>query len=647
VTLFSIAKKNIKGNFKNYLVYFLSLLFCVVIYYTFVALQNNTDIQAAIESSRAMESAFLMASVVLLLFVVLFITYSNNFFAKKRKKEIGLYALLGMRKRTIGLMLLYENLLMGIAVLALGMLIGIFLSQAFATLFANLLDAAVEVSLAVSPQAVVMTSVVFLAVILYVSVRNARLIYRFKLIELFRAEREGERPPRASAWLSLLAVLLLAVGYWFALRPLTTSEAILTNLGVALVAIIIGTYLFFRLSSVYLLRYLRRRKHVYWRGINLIGISQLLYRIKGNARMLVVITLLSAVTLTAFSGGYSTYYASRESAESNAPFSYMFTDTNAAFTAKADDIITGDTEHSVREKTSIPVVRVAGETTNESILPDRYSSRDDRPIKVVSQSAYEQTTRLLGNAQTLTLNDQQAFGVRPMFTSHTAKDYVGESVTLRLPDGDQTLAFAGMEEQRIINWSFPDFMIVVSDSLFANISAQSQPITFVGYIVEGQRTTEHTAEQLESAAESGGVFVSTYYSVYRDSIESAGLNIFILGFLGFVFLAATGSILYFKQITEAISDRPRYEILRKIGVGKKQLRRSIAKQALFIFGVPLVVGVLHALVLIEALSRLLGNTGVSLAVPIWSSVGIYLLLYAFYFALTIRSSSKILLHRAS
>src|SRR5690606_21746704 len=133
------------GNVKNYLLYFISMIFSVVIYYTFVSLQYSPEVKKAIESSDSILNIFIAGSVVLVLFVAIFIFYSNSFFTKKRKKEVGLYSLLGLRKKTIGKMLFYENLIMSAAALVIGIIFGTFLSKLFTMLLLRLLDSAVEV----------------------------------------------------------------------------------------------------------------------------------------------------------------------------------------------------------------------------------------------------------------------------------------------------------------------------------------------------------------------------------------------------------------------------------------------------------------------------------------------------------------------
>src|SRR5690606_5876652 len=174
------------------------MIFSIVIYFTFVSLKYDETISATTESSQKISSVFNAASVVLIIFVAIFIWYSNSFFTRKRKKEIGLYSLLGVRKKQIGRLLFYENFLMGIIALFIGILLGFVLSKFFASVLMKVMGYDVMANFAVSSAAIINTIIVFTLITVVTSFHGYRLIYRFKLIDLFQADKEGEERPRAS-----------------------------------------------------------------------------------------------------------------------------------------------------------------------------------------------------------------------------------------------------------------------------------------------------------------------------------------------------------------------------------------------------------------------------------------------------------------
>lgn len=641
MTLFDVAKKNIKGNFKSYLIYFISMLFSVVIYYTFVSLQYSKEIAKSIESSQTMQSIFMVASIVLILFVSVFILYSNNTFARKRKKEVGLYSLLGLKRKTIGKMLFYENFIMGTVVLVIGIAIGTFLSRLFSMILIRLLGVTVDVGMAFSLQAVINTTIVFATIILLTSIQGYRLIYKFKLIELFRAEQIGEQEPKASISSGILAVLCLILGYWFAFQRFTNNEEVLRNIGIMLVGIISGTILLFTSAVILILKITKRNKKSYYRGMNLVTTSNLVYRIKGNSRILSVIALLSAVALCAISIGIGMYYGFEQNSRLASPFSYMYISQDEAFNSKIDSIIRDDKDHPVIAQITIPIAKSKGEASSPKILSEREEKADENPVKVISMGEYNKVAKNLGISSIMDVENGKAIAIRPMYTDYESSDYEGETITLKFPRQDITLEFTGMTVERVINWSYPDIMIVVNDEEFKKIEEQSLTIDYVGYVVKEPKTTKKTVNSL-AAIKTPTSKLTTFYTEYRLGIEGAAFNVFILGFLGLVFIMATGSIIYFKQLSEVTSDKPRYEILSKIGVSNKDINRSILKQNAFIFGLPLVVALAHFIVIINFLKRFFSNlAGVNLIQPITLCVIIFAFVYAVYFGITVNSSTKI------
>lgn len=198
MTLFSLARKNIQRNLSNYFLYIASMVFSIVIYFTFVTLKYNDDLAALKQSSQQIKGLMGASSIVLLFFIVIFMAYSNSFFMKKRKKEVALYSLLGVRKQKIGLMLFFENLVIGLVSLVFGIVLGFFLSQGLLMILVRLMGYEIVGSLTFSMDALMNTASIFALLFLLTSLQGYRVIYQFKLIDLFHAEKQGEQIPRAS-----------------------------------------------------------------------------------------------------------------------------------------------------------------------------------------------------------------------------------------------------------------------------------------------------------------------------------------------------------------------------------------------------------------------------------------------------------------
>ncbi|HEX3011786.1 MAG TPA: ABC transporter permease [Syntrophomonadaceae bacterium] len=237
MTLFSITARNIKKNFQNYFLYFISMVFSIVVFYVFTSIQYNEQVSQTIgETTRFMLK---LGAICVTVFSAIFMGYSNSFFTRKRKKEIGLYSLLGLQKRQIARMLFYENLVMGVAALGLGIVAGSLFSKVFVMLLFRLMGHFVQVYFAVSPRAILNTVIVFLIIFMVISLYAYSLIYRFKLVDLFHAEQSGETEPKASFVLALVSIALIAGGYVLAFHLVKNFNLYAPTV---LALVIIGSY---------------------------------------------------------------------------------------------------------------------------------------------------------------------------------------------------------------------------------------------------------------------------------------------------------------------------------------------------------------------------------------------------------------------
>ncbi|MCM3039764.1 ABC transporter permease [Paenibacillus motobuensis] len=638
MTLFSIARKNIRKNFTNYFLYFASMIFSIVIYFTFVSLKYDTTIQSASDGSPKISSAFSGASVVLMIFVAIFIWYSNSFFTRKRKKEVGLYSLLGVRKKQIGRMLFYENFLMGILALVIGIALGSVLSQFFVMILMKVMGYELLSQFSISLSAVTNTVIVFMIITLITSFQGYRLIYRFKLIELFRADQEHEREPKVSWITALISLILIGTGYWLAMQNLLQSK-VWATLGymmtplVILLTVILGTYFLFSTLTVALLKLSRTRKKSYWKGMNMIGTSQLLYRIKGNARTLTIIAVLSATTLTAVGTSYSFYYNNRTNAELANPNSMMFISTDDGSVRKVEDLIANSADHKLRYHQSVPVLEMNADVSGlESVFYD-----GEMAFTILSEHDFNQLADAQSRDEKLSLQGNEAVVLDPSYMEGMSPEYVGKTITLKDKQQKQQVTFKAMHKYNVLNQRAVYITIVVSDEIFGKLQSKAISNTLEVYSITGQDKAKTLTADMNKILPDEAKF-SSFYDTYSKGMEAFGLMMFMGGFLGLVFLAATGSIIYFKQLTEASADKGRYLILHKIGVNKKEIRKTVAKQVGFIFALPLIAGIAHCAVALSALSNLMHT---NLAIPVVICMGVYTCIYLIYYALTVNAYYRI------
>lgn len=614
------------------------MIFSIVIYFTFVSLKYDETIAATTESSQKISSVFNAASVVLIIFVAIFIWYSNSFFTRKRKKEIGLYSLLGVRKKQIGRLLFYENFLMGISALLIGILLGSVLSKFFASVLMKVMGYDVMANFAVSSAAMINTIIVFTLITVITSFHGYRLIYRFKLIDLFQADKEGEERPRASFFIAVFSIIFIGIGYWLALQNILESEAwrkigiMLTPL-VIILSVILGTYLLFNTFIVYLLKLSIKNKRKFWRGINLISTSQLLYRMKGNARTLTIIAILSATTLTAVGASYSLYYNSKSNAELANPNSIMFMNHDEQLANKVNEKLLQDGNHEIIYHKTIPTVPIKVDTASLNGMMGEIIQE----YTIISTKTFNEMAGLQGRKDHLSLEGNHAAVLDAGYYEGLSPEYVGSSIPLHVDHLAEDITFKKLLKYNVLNSKTANITVVLSDELFSKLEKETDHVNMEAYKFTNENQAKEINKEIESILPDDASF-SSFYNDYALGMESTGLLIFIGAFLGLVFLAATGSIIYFKQLTEANSDKERYVILHKIGVNKQEVRKSIAKQVFFIFALPLVAGIAHSAVALTALSRLLQT---NLVIPVFICIGIYILIYVIYYFLTVRTYYKI------
>ncbi|WP_027632858.1 ABC transporter permease [Clostridium hydrogeniformans] len=664
MSLFDIAFKNIKRNFQNYFLYFTSIAFSILIYFTFTSLQFNEQIGKAMGAKASISGLFKGSAVVILVFAGVFIWYSNSFFTKKRKKEIALYSMLGLKKKQIGRMLFYETVVMGVIALIVGIALGSLLSKGFIALLFKLMDLQVmkTISFSVPMKAITQTIGVFAIIFLIISIHSYSLIYRFKLIDLFRAEDRGESQPKVSTIISLLGVIMVGSGYYFASNMFKSPElyALLT-----IVLTISGTYILFSSFVVFMIKQLKKNKKRYFNGINMIGTSQLLYRIKGNARTLATIAILSATTLTAVGTTFSMYYFADKEARSSSPYSYGFVterktlNTNKETKSLANensllkdfkkDNINKDFENITNK---YPKNKIEGKykisiLEKALIFPKtdpKGPSEAEQTISLINESTAKDLIKNSKLDVKLNLKEKEAFVFERFVGSKLAKSFKGKTFKL----GNEALTISGESSDGLLPTNLISFnsIVVVSDNVFNRIQKSSDNYLNLSlYNVKNETSAKELTEEFNTLtkntykdiSENTFMLSSDYYTQYRASIEGSGLIVFIGAFLGLVFLICTGSIIFFKQLSESNADKFNYDILKKVGVSNKELKGSISKQIGIVFLLPLVVGIAHSTFALKVLESALS---MSLLKPILITYVIYSVIYLIYYFITVRAYYK-------
>lgn len=637
MALFNITFRNIKRNFHNYLIYFVSMVFCIMIYYTFTSIQYNKQVADLAAESMKVSTAFGAASIVIAVFVAMFIWYSNSFFTKRRKKEVALYSMLGVKKKQIGRMLFYENIVMGALALVGGILIGTLFSKLFVMILIHIMSFDVNVEFAISIKAIINTIIVFLVIFIVASLHSYGLIYRFQLIELFKSEKVAQKQPKASLVLALLSIIFIGTGYYMSL---TFKFDSLSKLLVILVSTVIGTYMFFSSLIIFIVKLSKKNKIKYFRGLNMIATSQLLYRIKANGRSLATIAVLSATTITAMGTATSLYYDQINSINKLTPFSYDYKSSGKSMDEQIKQIINKYQSNKIKSSTNSEFMII------DSKWPD-ISKMKMNPVKdsksfVISESTMKQLSKARGVDYNISLNSDEVLFFMITYSDKVMGNPVGKNIELKIKDKKVPLKIKDFKEGLLtnvlsVNDVYMQDTVVVTDEVYNKLYDKDKAVKRTFINIENQRESKDLTGEIEKTLGSNEDLAS-YYGYYRSTMTNMGIIIFLASFIGFVFLICTGSIIFFKQLSEASEDKDRYDILKKIGVKKSEIRISIAKQMAFIFALPLLVGITHSIIALTILQIILSS---SLVYPVLITVGVYTLIYLIYYILTVNSYCKI------
>ncbi|MDA2452184.1 ABC transporter permease [Bacillus cereus] len=625
MTLFSLAKKNIKGSLNNYLLYFFSLIISVVIFYTFNSLAHIPEVKNAV---NAIDTDMSQTNFVIIGFVVVFIGYSNAFFTKKRKKEVGLYSLLGVRKKFIARMLFFENVIIGAITLLCGLVLGIIFSRLFTMLLLKLVGAPVDVSFSIPMEAIMTTTIIFTVITILTSLHSYFLIYRFKLIELFQADKKGEQVPKASIVSALVSLVFLISSYWLMFNEMAMLSLPLT---------MIGTYLLFRSLTVYLLKRAQKNKSNYYKGTNIIGTSHLLYRVKGNALMFTVTALLITGALPYLHASFFEYSTGEKDAHEIAPFSYIHLSKGETSDNQIKRVISKDKDHSITVQIDIPVIQVQGNTSAP------FRDKDNLSVNLISENVFNKMKKVLSLEDIPKLASEQAIAFKKYFINQPVSNFTGQQVNIQLPERNYTFKLEKLEKKSIqlTSGSEPEpLYLIVDDKIFNGIAKQVSPITYKAYKVEDEKTTVETSDILMKLT-GKDTQMHTFYESYKKLKAFTGMKIFVVSSLALILLAATGSVIYFKQLTEAHSDKNRYEILRKIGVSRKEIRTTIIKQTLFVFALPLLIGVINAGMLTMSVVLQYDMDIRESIISFIYAMTTYGVIYLVYYVLTITSYNRI------
>ena len=651
-----LAAQNIRKSRRLYVPYLLSGVCMVMIFYVLSALTGDP---ALLSMSGGAQMAMLLSLgvIVMALFSALFLLYTSSFLMKQRGRELSLYNMLGMSKRHIVCIVFFETLFCAGICIGTGLALGVLSSKAFQLSLLRLMSSPVSPDFTVAPSLLGTTALTFLAIFLLIFLRGAVSVLRCNPVELMRASRSGEKPPRANALKALLGIAMLAAGYVLALRVRNALSAF-TMFFIAVLLVIGGTFQCFSSASVFFLRLLQSNKGYYYKPNHFISVSSMRYRMKRNGTSLAVICILSTMVLVILSSVTCLYAGTQDMLMTQYPRQIEI--THKSDELPAADALSAPVEQALSDEGLTPenVISyrsfyIAGQLDGDNVLAERGGSITDIDsvisITVMPLADYN---ALCGTSYTLAPGEALATGsllhrLNGRVTVFGSQTYTFAATDIPLPTDAQG-DFDVVEALLLIlpdEDAFMELYTVQQEAYGSTSSRISTTYAFDTALPDEE--TSALGSRLAKAMQDEGIDI--YRKVREDDrADYEGLTAGFL-FLGIMlsaaFLCAAVLSMYYKQITEGYEDQARFDVMRKVGLSLKMIRQSINSQILTVFFLPLIVAGVHLAFAFPMLTKLLTVFGLFntrlFVTTVLVSYGAFSLLYVLVYLITSRTYYRI------
>lgn len=648
-----LASTNLKKNHRGYLPFLISMLFLVAINTMTQVIVNNEGIRA-LPGGDSASSMFGLGHIVIMIFTVIFSFYTNSFLLKQRKKELGLYNILGLGKRELYQLMIWESFLSFFIVLITGLITGVVLSKLAFLVLRRLISVGNEFVFQLLPESLGFVSLLFLGIFFLLLLINCWQIKKTNPISLLHGSKKGEQEPKARWIIAILGLVFLGSGYGIAVT-IDSPISALTLFFVAIILVILGTYCLFMAGSIALLKLLKRNERFYYKTNHFISISSMMHRMKQNAAGLASICILSTMVLVTAATTGSLFFGQKDVENTRYPRDVMISTVQQPEKVKAAiEAVSAEKQAPITKQvylTSTKSIMFQPKNGNYQLTPleDFYNSKSATIALISFMTAQEYAKH---TDETVNLKDDEIYfypvsgdidGNQLKLENQKFKikkrinKFPGINQQIELTDYFVVvLANQSVLEQCLSDW-FPKKAVAAENYPEYNFMFNTD--------LKGKKNQLDFAQTLrnqlnQQLGDSQVRIVDKYTFVSENKIFTGGF--FFLGIIfGATFILATALIIYYKQISEGIDDRERFEILQKVGMSHREVKKVIRSQVMMVFSFPLVVAVIHlgfAFPLIKKLLVLFGlvNWKLFLLVCVIVTV-IFAILYFVVYRLTARS----------
>lgn len=613
------AINNISRNIKAYLGYLASIVISSSLLFSFIMFTSHPGLDIA-QFPDYLKEGLKMSKIIAYLFLLFFVFYSVSVFLKSRYKEFGILYITGISKRQVMKLVLIENIVINIVSSVIGIIVGLIFSKIFLVTMSTFLELS-PLEFYIPLNAMFSTLIYFMVLAILTSIFTSFIIKENQVLKLLKGTKTPKPEPKTSLILAILSICLFIIAYYSAV---TSTDQYTTYLRLVPVTslTIVATYLFFSQFSVYFIKKLKMKKSFYRSNTNMLWISNLIYKVKDNARIFFLITITSAVAFTAIGTVYSFWKDVKRQINLIYPSTIYYStmtlhnDTNKPDSKEKDKERMSFIENKLK-KEGIDYARVNGEF--KTVFP----KKSDFNVRIMKESKYLEITKTIG-VKPISFEDNESIS---LFSSSLPGDKkVKENVII----GNRSLKVAKQVEECVMPAYYKN-MYVVKDNFYDSIKSKFIIDRFSTFEVEDSSKTIDICRQFEDKFDNESRMQPYLFFSKELMIETGKLTystfMFLAVFIGLIFFVTTSSFLYNKFYMDCQIDKKKYEQLNKLGMTYKEIKRASTIEIGIVFLLPYVVAVVHSVFALTALKNSFDIEVASSAVLVMGSLFIVQIVY--------------------
>ncbi|MGM7683329.1 FtsX-like permease family protein [Cytobacillus sp. Hm23] len=581
MNFYQLACRNVLRNMRSYLAFYLSSSFAAMTFYMFAMFIFHPALEEGYINNIA-KKGMIAAEWIIFIFSILFVLYSFSAFLHMRKKELGVLTILGVSPRQMRHLLTIESLFIGLVSIITGIVGGTILAKLFFVAGSYMIDMEPLV-LYIPFKAIGLTIGVFVLLFFTISQFTYFFTNTNATVNLLKGSNKPQNEPKASIVLGMIGLALLLTSYTMSMF----TDINMSTAFIILLLTVVGTYLFFSQISVWMLKLLRKKKKLYWRGYNVLLLSDLTYRVKDNARLFFIVTIVSAVAFTA-TGVLSVFKSNMTEMSTKYEIEYLSLPGNDKKTTHIKNVMEKLEENGFQyDLDQIETISVRYET-DDGLTP---------PLLIFS---IQELTALFPKLNIEDLKNDQGIYFISASDANGKKDIPS---TLKLTDKQVKIKVKKIENPIF----FVNQAIVVNGETYEKIKIGHETSTLFGFTFEDWKDSVGLTQKIKT--ELFGDYSNIAFnffakaSVYYNSVQLPSLSLFIGLFIAIVFFFAAGSFLYFRLFTDLNDEREKYKALSKIGLTKREMESSATWQLGILFFFPFIVATIHAGFALKVLER--------------------------------------------